>query len=100
LRCAFDGDARHVRAGQARGVLADPGGELDRFRRGLLTLACRCYGPVYGQRPFKTHTADRAANFWPLAVISFGESWHYSHHADPTCARHGSHPASSTRPRG
>jgi stearoyl-CoA desaturase (delta-9 desaturase) len=44
---------------------------------------------VYGQRPFKTHTADRAANFWPLAVISFGESWHNSHHADPTCARHG-----------
>jgi stearoyl-CoA desaturase (delta-9 desaturase) len=44
---------------------------------------------VYGQRPFKMHTADRAANFWPLAVISFGESWHNSHHADPTCARHG-----------
>jgi stearoyl-CoA desaturase (delta-9 desaturase) len=38
-----------------------------------------------GQRPFKTHTADRAANFWPLAVISFGESWP----TDPTCARHG-----------
>jgi stearoyl-CoA desaturase (delta-9 desaturase) len=44
---------------------------------------------VYGQRPFRTHTADRAANFWPLAVISFGENWHNSHHADPTCARHG-----------
>jgi stearoyl-CoA desaturase (Delta-9 desaturase) len=44
---------------------------------------------VYGQRPFTTRTADRAANFWPLAVISFGESWHNSHHADPTCARHG-----------
>jgi stearoyl-CoA desaturase (Delta-9 desaturase) len=44
---------------------------------------------VYGQRPFATRAADRAANFWPLAVISFGESWHNSHHADPTCARHG-----------
>jgi stearoyl-CoA desaturase (delta-9 desaturase) len=44
---------------------------------------------VYGQRPFATHTGDRAANFWPLAVLSFGESWHNSHHADPTCARHG-----------
>jgi stearoyl-CoA desaturase (delta-9 desaturase) len=44
---------------------------------------------VYGQRPFATHSGDRAANFWPLAVISFGESWHNSHHADPTCARHG-----------
>jgi stearoyl-CoA desaturase (delta-9 desaturase) len=44
---------------------------------------------VYGQRPFATRTGDRAANFWPLAIISFGESWHNSHHADPTCARHG-----------
>ena len=44
---------------------------------------------VYGQRPFPTRTGDRAANFWPLALLSFGESWHNSHHADPTCARHG-----------
>jgi stearoyl-CoA desaturase (delta-9 desaturase) len=42
---------------------------------------------VVGSRPFKTR--DRAANFWPLALLSFGESWHNSHHADPTCARHG-----------
>src|SRR5437868_344098 len=27
--------------------------------------------------------------FWPLAILSFGESWHNLHHADPTCARHG-----------
>jgi stearoyl-CoA desaturase (Delta-9 desaturase) len=44
---------------------------------------------VYGERPFATRDKDRAANFWPLAVISMGESWHNSHHADPTCARHG-----------
>jgi len=44
---------------------------------------------VYGERPFKTRAGDRAANFWPLAILSFGESWHNSHHADPTCARHG-----------
>ncbi|MDT5025313.1 MAG: hypothetical protein QOE61_1739 [Micromonosporaceae bacterium] len=44
---------------------------------------------VYGQRPFATRNADRATNFWPLAILSFGESWHNSHHADPTCARHG-----------
>jgi stearoyl-CoA desaturase (delta-9 desaturase) len=44
---------------------------------------------VYGQRPFATRGGDRASNFWPLAVISFGENWHNSHHADPTCARHG-----------
>jgi stearoyl-CoA desaturase (delta-9 desaturase) len=44
---------------------------------------------VYGQRPFATRSGDRAANFWPLAIMSFGESWHNSHHANPTCARHG-----------
>jgi stearoyl-CoA desaturase (delta-9 desaturase) len=42
---------------------------------------------MVGERPF--HSRDRAANFWPLAIASFGESWHNSHHADPTCARHG-----------
>jgi stearoyl-CoA desaturase (delta-9 desaturase) len=42
---------------------------------------------MVGERPFKSN--DKAANFWPLAILSFGESWHNSHHADPTCARHG-----------
>ena len=40
-----------------------------------------------GERPFVSR--DKSANFWPLAILSFGESWHNSHHADPTCARHG-----------
>jgi stearoyl-CoA desaturase (Delta-9 desaturase) len=40
-----------------------------------------------GERPFTTR--DRAANVWPLAILSMGESWHNLHHADPTCARHG-----------
>jgi stearoyl-CoA desaturase (delta-9 desaturase) len=44
---------------------------------------------VYGERPFETREGDRATNFWPLALLSFGESWHNLHHADPTCARHG-----------
>jgi stearoyl-CoA desaturase (delta-9 desaturase) len=44
---------------------------------------------VVGERPFRTPGGDRAANFWPLAIVSFGESWHNLHHADPTCARHG-----------
>jgi stearoyl-CoA desaturase (Delta-9 desaturase) len=44
---------------------------------------------VYGERPFEMRHGDRAANFWPLAIVSFGESWHNLHHADPTCARHG-----------
>jgi stearoyl-CoA desaturase (Delta-9 desaturase) len=42
---------------------------------------------VVGERPFASK--DRATNFWPLAILSFGESWHNSHHADPTGARHG-----------
>jgi stearoyl-CoA desaturase (Delta-9 desaturase) len=44
---------------------------------------------VVGDHPFETREGDRAANFWPLAILSFGESWHNLHHADPTCARHG-----------
>lgn len=42
---------------------------------------------VAGKRPFAAR--DKATNFWPLALLSFGESWHNSHHADPTGARHG-----------
>jgi stearoyl-CoA desaturase (delta-9 desaturase) len=44
---------------------------------------------VVGERPLETRKDDRAANFWPLALLSLGESWHNGHHADPTCARHG-----------
>ncbi len=42
---------------------------------------------MIGNRPFASR--DKSANFWPLAILSMGESWHNSHHADPTCARHG-----------
>ena len=42
---------------------------------------------LIGDRPFTSR--DKAANFWPLAILSFGESWHNLHHADPTSARHG-----------
>jgi stearoyl-CoA desaturase (delta-9 desaturase) len=42
---------------------------------------------MIGRRPFAAR--DRSANFWPLAILSMGESWHNLHHADPTCARHG-----------
>ncbi|MCX4977826.1 acyl-CoA desaturase [Streptomyces sp. NBC_00620] len=44
---------------------------------------------MIGERPFRTRRHDRATNLWPLALLSFGESWHNLHHADPTCARHG-----------
>jgi stearoyl-CoA desaturase (Delta-9 desaturase) len=44
---------------------------------------------VVGSRPFTTRRHDRSTNLWPLALPSFGESWHNGHHSDPTCARHG-----------
>lgn len=44
---------------------------------------------VFGERPFAVRDGDKAANFWPLAILSFGESWHNLHHSDPTSARHG-----------
>jgi stearoyl-CoA desaturase (delta-9 desaturase) len=47
---------------------------------------------VAGDRPFRTAGGDKATNFWPLAILSLGESWHNLHHADPTCARHGVDP--------
>jgi stearoyl-CoA desaturase (delta-9 desaturase) len=42
---------------------------------------------MVGDRPFVAQ--GKATNFWPLAILSMGESWHNLHHADPTCARHG-----------
>ena len=47
---------------------------------------------VFGSRPFATRRYDRATNLWPLALVSFGESWHNMHHSDPACARHGAEP--------
>jgi stearoyl-CoA desaturase (Delta-9 desaturase) len=47
---------------------------------------------MVGERPYPTRRFDRATNFWPLAVLSFGESWHNGHHSDPSCARHGRGP--------
>ena len=41
----------------------------------------------FGRRPFET--TDKSTNNWPLALISFGESWHNNHHAFPTSAIHG-----------
>jgi stearoyl-CoA desaturase (delta-9 desaturase) len=41
----------------------------------------------YGRRPFET--TDYSTNNWPLALVSFGESWHNNHHAFPSSAIHG-----------
>ena len=52
-----------------------------------VTWAINSVCHTIGERPYASR--DKSANFWPLALLSFGESWHNSHHADPTCARHG-----------
>jgi stearoyl-CoA desaturase (delta-9 desaturase) len=47
---------------------------------------------MIGTRPHPNRRFDRSTDLWPLALISFGESWHNGHHAAPSCARHGSCP--------
>jgi len=42
---------------------------------------------TFGREEFEVRDKSRNVNW--LAVLSFGESWHNLHHADPTCARHG-----------
>ncbi len=44
---------------------------------------------VAGRRPYATRRFDRAGDVWALSLLSFGESWHNGHHADPSCAVHG-----------
>jgi len=42
---------------------------------------------TFGKKEFEVRDKSRNVNW--LAILSFGESWHNLHHADPTCARHG-----------
>jgi len=42
---------------------------------------------TFGRRPWATR--DRSTNVAILAPLSFGESWHNAHHADPRAARFG-----------
>lgn len=59
-------------------------------RVGLLhhvTFSINSVCHITGRRPFRTR--DRSTNVWWLAILSFGESWHNYHHAEPTSARHG-----------
>ena len=48
-----------------------------------INSVCHLWGP----RPFITN--DLSRNVAPLALISFGESWHNFHHSAPASARHG-----------
>jgi len=45
---------------------------------------------VFGRRPYRSD--DRSGNIRWLSVISFGESWHNTHHAFPALARVGCAP--------
>jgi stearoyl-CoA desaturase (Delta-9 desaturase) len=42
---------------------------------------------TFGKQPYGS--TDRSTNFAPMAIISFGDAWHNSHHAFPRSARHG-----------
>ncbi|MBO0728100.1 MAG: acyl-CoA desaturase [Acidimicrobiaceae bacterium] len=52
-----------------------------------VTWAVNSIGHMFGNRPFRTR--DNSTNFWPIALLSFGDSWHNAHHAYPRLARHG-----------
>lgn len=59
-------------------------------RIGLLhhvTWSVNSLGHMFGKRPYRSD--DRSGNIGWLSVISFGDSWHNSHHAFPALARHG-----------
>ena len=45
---------------------------------------------LFGRQPATQR--DHSTNFSPLAIVSFGESWHNFHHAHPASARHGALP--------
>lgn len=51
------------------------------------TWSVNSLGHMFGKRPYET--ADHSSNLRWLSVVTFGESWHNSHHAFPTLARHG-----------
>jgi stearoyl-CoA desaturase (Delta-9 desaturase) len=53
------------------------------------TFAVNSVCHIWGQRPDRTRTTDRSTNFAPLAILSMGESWHNTHHSNPSLARFG-----------
>ena len=59
-------------------------------RIGLLhhvTWSVNSLGHMFGKHPYRS--GDHSGNIGWLSVISFGDSWHNSHHAFPAFARHG-----------
>jgi stearoyl-CoA desaturase (delta-9 desaturase) len=52
-----------------------------------VTWSVNSLGHMFGKRPYQS--GDRSGNIAWLSVISFGDSWHNSHHAFPALAQHG-----------
>ena len=52
-----------------------------------VTWSINSFAHMFGKHPYATR--DRSGNLAWLSVLSFGESWHNSHHAFPALARHG-----------
>jgi stearoyl-CoA desaturase (delta-9 desaturase) len=51
------------------------------------TWAVNSVTHVLGYRNYETTDASR--NFWPVALVGYGEGWHNNHHADQRAAAHG-----------
>lgn len=74
-------------------VTRTPAGALSAFLWGGLarifllhhvTFSINSICHFFGRRPYETR--ERSTNVWPLALLSFGESWHNNHHAFPSSA--------------
>jgi stearoyl-CoA desaturase (Delta-9 desaturase) len=63
------------------------GGLVRMFFLHHVTYSINSICHYFGKRPFSSE--DESRNNWPLALISFGESWHNNHHAFPSSAVHG-----------
>lgn len=60
------------------------GGLVRIFLLHHVTFSINSLCHFFGKRPYETK--EKSVNFWPLALLSFGESWHNNHHAFPGSA--------------
>lgn len=60
------------------------GGLVRIFLLHHVTFSINSICHVFGRRPYETK--ERSTNVWPLALMTFGESWHNNHHAYPSSA--------------
>jgi stearoyl-CoA desaturase (delta-9 desaturase) len=78
-----------VVAGTVSGALTAMlwGGLVRIFLAHHVTWSINSVCHVFGTREFRT--TDQSRNVAALALLSLGESWHNTHHAFPSLARHG-----------